>query len=69
MKLLRDFVFPRVLRRLRAGRRAPVRRSYTVTVPAPLAADSVVGLSRPQSGALPHAAATRHASFAHTANP
>lgn len=68
MKLLRDFVFLRVLCRLRVGG-APMRRSYTVTVPAPLATDNVVELPRPQPGALPHAAATRRASFTRAANP
>ena len=35
MKLLRDFFLWRSLRQLLAGRRDAVRRSYTVTVPAP----------------------------------
>jgi hypothetical protein len=48
MKLLRDFVWLRALRRLRAGRAAAARRPYTVTVPAPLAAPAgqVVELRR-----------------------
>jgi hypothetical protein len=36
MKLLRDSLLLRALRRLLAGRRHAVRRPYTVTVPAPL---------------------------------
>jgi hypothetical protein len=36
MKLLRDSLLLRAVRRLLAGRRDAVRRSYTVTVPAPL---------------------------------
>ena len=36
MKLLRDTLLLRALRRLLAGRREAVRRPYTVTVPAPL---------------------------------
>lgn len=50
MKLLRDFSLLRVLRRLAVGRPAPVRRSYTVTVPAPLACSNVVELRRPGHG-------------------
>ncbi|SHM40047.1 hypothetical protein [Rhodanobacter sp. OK091] len=36
MKLLRDSLLLRALRRLLAGRRDVVRRPYAVTVPAPL---------------------------------
>jgi hypothetical protein len=36
MKLLRDSLLLRALRRLLAGRRHAVRHSYAVTVPAPL---------------------------------
>lgn len=36
MKLLRESILLRALRRLLAGRRDVVRRSYVVTVPAPL---------------------------------
>ena len=36
MKLLRDTLLLRALRRLLAGRRDAVRRPYTITVPAPL---------------------------------
>jgi hypothetical protein len=36
MKLLRDTLLLRALRRLFAGRRDAVRRPYTITVPAPL---------------------------------
>jgi hypothetical protein len=36
MKLLRDSVLLRMVRRLLAGRRDAVRATYTVTVPAPL---------------------------------
>ena len=36
MKLLRDSLLLRALRRLLPGRRDVVRRSYAVTVPAPL---------------------------------
>ena len=36
MKLLRDSLLLRALRRLLRGRRDVVRRSYAVTVPAPL---------------------------------
>lgn len=49
MKLLRDSVFLRVLRRLLAGRREAVRATYTVTVPAPLeraAGGNVIELQR-----------------------
>ncbi|MES2313014.1 MAG: hypothetical protein V4566_12010 [Pseudomonadota bacterium] len=44
MKLLRDSLLLRALRRLLPGRRDTVRHSYAVTVPAPLeqAADSNV---------------------------
>ena len=41
MKLLRDTLLLRALRRLFAGRRNAVRRPYTVTVPAPLERASV----------------------------
>jgi len=37
MKLLRDSLLLRVLRRLLAGRRTVARHAYAVTVPAPLA--------------------------------
>ncbi len=37
MKLLRESLLLRALRRLLAGRRAVARRAYVVTVPAPLA--------------------------------
>jgi hypothetical protein len=36
MKLLRDSIFLRALRRLLAGRGEVVRRPYAITVPAPL---------------------------------
>ncbi|MGH8159164.1 MAG: hypothetical protein ACREPQ_13660 [Rhodanobacter sp.] len=36
MKLLRDSILLRALRRLLAGRREVVRRPYAITVPAPL---------------------------------
>ncbi|MEO8997689.1 MAG: hypothetical protein ABI227_07690 [Rhodanobacter sp.] len=36
MKLLRDSLLLRALRRLLAGRRDAVRRPYAITVPAPL---------------------------------
>lgn len=36
MKLLRDSLLLRALRRLLAGRRHSVRRPYAITVPAPL---------------------------------
>jgi hypothetical protein len=36
MKLLRDTLLLRALRRFFAGRRDAVRRPYTITVPAPL---------------------------------
>ena len=36
MKLLRDTLLLRTLRRLLAGRRHTVRRPYAITVPAPL---------------------------------
>ena len=36
MKLLRDSLLLRALRRLLSGRRDIVRRPYTITVPAPL---------------------------------
>ena len=50
MKLLRDTLLLRALRRLLAGRRHAVRRLYTVTVPAPLerasAGNNVIELHR-----------------------
>ena len=50
MKLLRDSLLLRALRRLLAGRRHAVRRPYTVTVPAPLeraaAGSNVIELHR-----------------------
>jgi hypothetical protein len=49
MKLLRDSILLRTLRRLLAGRRGAVRAPYTITVPAPLerpAASNVVELPR-----------------------
>jgi len=50
MKLLRDSLLLRALRRLLAGRRHAVRRPYTVTVPAPLeraaAGNNVIELHR-----------------------
>jgi len=50
MKLLRDSLLLRALRRLLAGRRHAVRRPYTVTVPAPLeraaASSNVIELHR-----------------------
>lgn len=49
MKLLRDSVLLRMLRRLLAGRREAVRATYTITVPAPLersAGSNVVELHR-----------------------
>jgi hypothetical protein len=49
MKLLRDTFLLRAMRRLLAGRRDAVRRSYTVTVPAPLeraCASNVIELHR-----------------------
>lgn len=49
MKLLRDSVLLRMLRRLLAGRREAVRDTYTITVPAPLersAGSNVVELHR-----------------------
>ena len=36
MKLLRDSILLRALRRLLAGRRDAARRAYVITVPAPL---------------------------------
>jgi hypothetical protein len=41
MKLLRDSLLLRALRRLLAGRRDVVRRPYAVTVPAPLERSSL----------------------------
>lgn len=52
MKLLRDSLLLRALRRLLAGRRNTVRRPYAVTVPAPLeqaTASNVVELHRRNS--------------------
>jgi hypothetical protein len=50
MKLLRDTLLLRALRRLLAGRREAVRRSYAITVPAPLertaAGSNVIELHR-----------------------
>ena len=50
MKLLRDSLLLRALRRLLAGRREAVRRSYAITVPAPLerapAGSNVIELHR-----------------------
>ena len=49
MKLLRDTFLLRAVRRLLAGRRDAARRSYTVTVPAPLeqpSASNVIELHR-----------------------
>ena len=49
MKLLRDTLLLRALRRLFAGRRDAVRRPYTITVPAPLeqpSASNVIELHR-----------------------
>jgi hypothetical protein len=49
MKLLRDTFLLRAVRRLLAGRRDAARRSYTVTVPAPLeraCASNVIELHR-----------------------
>jgi hypothetical protein len=49
MKLLRDTLLLRALRRLFAGRRNAVRRPYTITVPAPLeqpSASNVIELHR-----------------------
>jgi hypothetical protein len=50
MKLLRDTLLLRALRRLLAGRREAVRRSYAITVPAPLeraaVGNNVIELSR-----------------------
>ena len=50
MKLLRDTLLLRALRRLLAGRREAVRRPYAITVPAPLeraaVGSNVIELSR-----------------------
>ena len=49
MKLLRDTLLLRALRRFFAGRRDAVRRPYTITVPAPLeqpSASNVIELHR-----------------------
>jgi hypothetical protein len=50
MKLLRDSLLLRALRRLLAGRRETVRRPYAITVPAPLerasAGSNVIELHR-----------------------
>ncbi|OOG49513.1 hypothetical protein [Rhodanobacter sp. C01] len=58
MKLLRDTLLLRALRRLLAGRREAVRRPYTVTVPAPLekiAGSNVIELHRRTPVAASHA--------------
>lgn len=53
MKLLRDLVFFRRLRARATARRTTARRAWTITVPAPLAADggNVVALRRPSNDA------------------
>ncbi|HEY1588891.1 MAG TPA: hypothetical protein VGG00_04075 [Rhodanobacter sp.] len=55
MKLLRDTLLLRALRRLLAGHRDAVRRPYTVTVPAPLerapTGNNVIELHRRTSAA------------------
>lgn len=61
MKLLRDSVFLRALRRLLAGRREAARAICTVTVPAPLeqaAGSNVIELPR-RADAGERAAATK----------
>ena len=65
MKLLRDFPLWRALRRLLGGRRDAVRRSYTVTVPAPRSqsAGKVVEF-RPQARAAERGHTARPASAA-----
>jgi hypothetical protein len=63
MKLLRDSVLLRTLRRLLVGRRKAVRASYTITVPAPLerpVGGNVVELPR-RAGAGERAASTKQA--------
>ncbi|EIL98863.1 hypothetical protein [Rhodanobacter thiooxydans] len=63
MKLLRDSVLLRTLRRLLVGRRKAVRAPYTITVPAPLerpAGSSVVELPR-RADAGERAASTQQA--------
>lgn len=63
MKLLRESILLRTLRRLLAGRRGAVREPYTITVPAPLerpAGSNVVELPR-RTDAGERAASTRPA--------
>ncbi|OOG53882.1 hypothetical protein B0E47_11820 [Rhodanobacter sp. B05] len=55
MKLLRESLLLRALRRLLAGRRAVARRAYVVTVPAPLArpaSSNVIELHRRSPAAV-----------------
>ncbi len=57
MKLLRDTLLLRALRRLLAGRREAVRRSYAITVPAPLAkpgGNNVIELHRRSLAPVSH---------------
>ena len=65
MKLLRDSLLLRALRRLLAGRRHTVRRSYTVTVPAPLerasAGHNVIELHRRTPAAVSRVSAAAQA--------
>ena len=65
MKLLRDTLLLRALRRLLAGRREAVRRPYTITVPAPLeraaAGSNVIELPRRTPVATSHTPASADA--------
>ncbi|GGY32880.1 hypothetical protein GCM10008098_27970 [Rhodanobacter panaciterrae] len=65
MKLLRDSLLLRALRRLLAGRRHTVRRPYTVTVPAPLeraaAGNNVIELHRRTPSAVSRVSAPAQA--------
>jgi len=67
MKLLRDLVFFRRLRSRVVARRTAAQRAWTITVPAPLAADggNVVALRRP----APDAVAVRRAADSGRALP